>query len=144
MKVSPWGANKPDSGCRFMDPAGQLAQKKLWHVNSVFFAVSDNSCSIALMSQPTHYYRKQCLTAVLRACGTTLSSRLRTAGDPPFPPPPCLWVKHYPASSPSSTRKFVLGLMVPLSLSPLLPPGSLSFAFAISCLQAVGSCGLRN
>ena len=41
--------------------------KKLWHVNSVFFALSDNSCSVDLISQSTQYYRKQFLTAVLCA-----------------------------------------------------------------------------
>ena len=50
--------------------------QKLWHVNSVLFALSDNSYSVDLISQSTHYYRKQFLTA------TTFPSRLSTTGDP--------------------------------------------------------------
>ena len=59
--------------------------KNFWHVNSVFSALSDDSGSVDLISKSMHYYRKQFLTAVLRACATTLSSRLSTVGEP-FPP----------------------------------------------------------
>ena len=55
--------------------------KILWHVNSVFFALSDNSCSVDLISQSTQYYRKQFLTAVLCAGATILSTRCSTVGD---------------------------------------------------------------
>ena len=48
----------------------------------VCVSLSDNSCSVDLISQPSHYYRKQFLTAVLRACATTFQSRLSTAGGP--------------------------------------------------------------
>ena len=37
--------------------------KKLWHVNSVYLALSDNSNTVDQISQSTHYYRKQRLTA---------------------------------------------------------------------------------
>ena len=55
---------------------------KLWHANSVFFVISNNPCSADMISQSTRYYRKHCLTAVLRACATTLPSRLSTVIDP--------------------------------------------------------------
>ena len=67
--------NKQNLTCMFMDPLWQLA-KKLWHVNSVFFDLSDD-----LISQSTRY-RKRFLTAVLRACASTLPSRLSAVGDP--------------------------------------------------------------
>ena len=50
----------------------KTTSKTLWHVNSVFFALSDNSFSVDLTSQSAHYFRKQFLTAVLRACATTV------------------------------------------------------------------------
>ena len=48
----------------------------------MFFALSDNSCTVSLILQSTHYYRKQFLTAVLHACATTLPSRVSIADDP--------------------------------------------------------------
>ena len=65
----------------------------------VFFAFSDNSCSADLISQSTHYYRKQFLTVVLCACAT-LPSRLSTVGDspPPLPPPDLYHSARYPLS----------------------------------------------
>ena len=51
-------------------------KKKLWHVNSVFFALGGNSRCIDLISQTTHNYRKQFLTAVLLADAMILPSRL--------------------------------------------------------------------
>ena len=76
--------NKQNLAYSFKGPIWQLL-KKHWHVNSVFFTLCDNSCSVDLISQSTHYYRKQYLTAVLRACATTLqagSARLAIPSPP--------------------------------------------------------------
>ena len=63
-------------------------KKKKWHVNSVFFGLSDNSCSVDLISQSTHYYRQQFLTAVFRACATILPSSTQLV----ILRPPYLWL----------------------------------------------------
>ena len=56
--------------------------KHILQVNFVFFTLSNNSCSVKLISQSIHYYWKQFLTAVLCACPMTLPSRLSTNCDP--------------------------------------------------------------
>ena len=47
-----------------------------WQLLLCWSALSDNSCSVDLISQSMHYGWKQSLTAVLCACTTTLPSRL--------------------------------------------------------------------
>ena len=64
-----------------MGPLLQPAKNNnnLLHVNSVFFVLSDNSCTVKLMSESTRNYRKQFVTAVL--CPTLLSG-LSSIGCP--------------------------------------------------------------
>ena len=71
--------NKQNLVYRFMGPIGQLA--KALASEFVFFGLSDNSYSVDLISQSTHYYWKRFLTALLRACAMTLPIGLSGASD---------------------------------------------------------------
>ena len=72
--------NKQNLVHRFMGPI-MTGSKILWHVNSMFFALSDSSCSFHLIHNLRTTTGSNFVIAVIRACATALASRLSTVAD---------------------------------------------------------------